>query len=312
MQEFKNVTHLDANQYGVFATNQLNYILKQTYDVLYPQLTALKYIPVSYETPNWAKTITFESFNRTGLAKIIASYADDLPRSDVKGTMNTVNVRDIGNAFGYNIREIVESQIFTIPLDVRRAQSARFANDQKVNQLAYFGDEEHGLQGFLNNPNIPRADVAANGTGSTTQWVNKTPIQILNDMNALVTGVTTLTKGVETPDTLILPLKQYVQIQSTPFSPTFTGQTILDYFLKNNPFIKNVVAAVELEGAGTGGDDIMIAYENNVNKLALHIPQEYTQQPPEKRNLEYVINATSRFGGVIVYYPLSVSIGEGI
>lgn len=312
MNDFNsNATRLDANQYGYFETNQLEYVMAKAYNVMYPEFKGLQILPISTETPAWAQTITYYTFDRVGMAKIIADYADDLPRADILGRKTSADVRAIGTSFGYNIQEIITAQVLKQPLADMRALNARKANDQKVNQLIFFGDETHGLVGFANNPNVTRYDVAATGTGSSTLWINKTPQQIYYDMTSLITGINTLTLGIETPDTLLLPLSQYNYIKATPFSPTFMADSILQYFTKNNPEI-TVIAVNELKGAASDGSDIMIAYTNSEDKLRVEIPQPYTQLPPQQRNLEYVIPCHSRFGGVSIFYPLSVAIGEGI
>lgn len=308
---------LDDNQYGFFTKKQLEFIKAKTYDIVYPNLMALDLLPVSTDAPAWADEISYYTFDMVGLAKIISDYADDLPTSDVRGTKTTSEVRSIGNSYKYNVMEIIKSQALTgaKPLDYRRAVAAKKAHDIKINQLAWSGDAVHGLSGFATNPNVTRVDVAANGNSNggtnSTLWKYKTPQQIYDDMTALITNVNTLTMGIEMPDTLIMPLEQFNYIKRTPFSPTFMAQSILAYFKENNPGI-TVVGVNELKGAGSGGEDIMIAYEKNEDKLTLELPMPFNQLPPEKRNLEYVIDCHSRFGGVIIYYPLSVAIGEGI
>ena len=198
-----------------------------------------------------------------------------------------------------------------VNLPIRLAEAARRANDQKVNELAFFGDSSNGMTGLLNNPAIPSAPVPNDGVGGTTEWINKTPEQILRDLNLIANSIVTNTNGVEMPDTLLLPVEQYSLIASTPRS-TNSDTTILEYFKVNNPYIENVYAIPQLAGAGPGGADIMIAYEYNSNKFAMEIPMAFTQYPPQERNLEFVIPCESRFGGVTVFFPLSLNIGEGI
>ena len=61
-----------------------------------------------------------------------------------------------------------------------------------------------------------------------------------------------------------------------------------------------------------GPVDAMISYTRDPDKLTLEIPMPFNQLEAEKRNLEYVVDTISNTGGVIVYYPLSVNIVEGI
>lgn len=302
--------NLDANE-TIFFARELEVIKARTYDVVYPELKATSLIPVSFEAGPGAETITYEQYDQLGAAKIIASYADDLPRVDIKGKQFTSNVRSIGESYGYSIQDIRAAAMAGKPLVARKAIAARRANDQLVNKIAFFGDAEHNLKGFLNAANVPVATVTNDGTSSTTFWANKTPDQILRDMNGAVNAMIDLTKGVEVPNTILLPIKQYTQISTTARSTT-SDTTILEFFLKNNPSIKSVEWVNELKGAGTSGTDIMVVYNRSPEKLTLELPQAFEQFPPQERGLEFVVPCHSRCGGVIIYYPLSISISEGI
>lgn len=309
MENFRTA-NLDAGETMFFA-RELEHIKSRSYDIEFPELKAFRHIPLSTEAGEGAQSITYMQFEEVGMAKIIESYANDLPRADIRGKEFTQVIKSIGSSYGYSIQEIRASKMVGRSLTQRQANAARRANDQQVNKLAWFGSDEWNIMGLLNNPNIPTASVAADGSGATTQWVNKTPDQILRDMNRLANGIMALTKGVETPNTLLLPVDQYTLVASTPRS-SVSDTTILEYFIQNNPFIREVDWVPELAGAGAGGTDIMIAYDKNPDKLTLEIPMPFTQYPPQEEGLEFKINCESRFGGVIVYYPLSIAIGEGI
>jgi hypothetical protein len=268
-------------------------------------------MPISTEAGPGAESITYTQYEPTGLARVVSSYADDLPRADIRGKQFTQQVKSLGISYGYSLQEIRSAMFAGKPLQMRQANAARLANDQKANRLAWFGESDFNLVGFLYAPNVPAASVPNDGTGPSTLWVNKTPDQILRDMNQLANGIADLTNGVEAPNTLILPIEQYTLIASTPRSST-SDTTILEYFLQNNPFIQTVDWVYELKGAGPLGVDIMVAYDNNPDKFTLEIPMPYTQYPPQERNLNFEVPCESRFGGVMIYYPLSISIGEGI
>lgn len=304
-------SRLDDNETFFFA-RELEKVKARSYDIEFPKLKAINgLLPISTDAGAGAEVITFTQYEPTGMARIISNYADDLPRADIRGKQFSSTVKSIGTSYGYAHQEIRNAQYANKPLQQRLANAARLTHDQKVNNTAWFGDSDFNLNGFFYAPNVPNASVPADGTGSTTEWVNKTPDQILRDMNELCNGIVDLTNGVESPDTLIMPINQYTLIASTPRSSN-SDTTILEYFLTNNPFITNVEWVYECKGAGPAGVDIMIAYENNADKLTLEIPMPYTQYAPQEDNLEFKILCESRFGGVIIYYPLSISIGEGI
>ena len=303
--------HLDADE-SIFFARQLEFVKSKSYDVKYAELKARSLIPVSSEAGPGADTIKYEQFDQVGMAKIISSYADDLPRADVKGKEFISPVRSIADSYGYSVQEIRSAKMAGKPLEQRRANAAKRAILQKENALAFLGDSSNGLIGFINHPSISSTTIAADGTGSATTFASKTPAQILRDLNKLANFIVENTKSVEIPDTLLLPVAQYNLIFSTPWSTTGDGETIGQLFLKNSPYIKNVDWVNELKGVGAGSTDRMIAYKKDPDHLTLEIPQDFEQFEAQPRNLEYVIPCHERFGGVIIYYPLSVAYVDGI
>lgn len=315
-QKFVN---LDANE-SVFFARELEHVKAQTYDVVYPELKAMSLIPVSTDAGSGAESITYTQYDEVGMAKVISNYADDLPRADVKGKQFTSSVKSIADAFGYNIQEIRASAMANKNLPTRKATAARRAMEQKVNRIAWSAratdGENAGLVGLLYNANVTKGAVTTRG-GHVT-FATKTADEIYLDLCKAVDDILTLTMGTEIPDTMILPIAQHSIITST-FRSTNSDITILEAFLKARPYITKVEWVAELANVNpvpsTGAvsnTDVMIVYKRSPDKLTLEIPQPFEQLEVERRGLEYVTPCHSRCGGVIVYYPLSVNIVEGI
>ena len=95
-----------AEDASVFFARELDYVKSQSYDVEYPELTALSLFPMSSEVDPGAETVTYYSYDKVGLAKIISNYATDLPRADVKGKPTTAIIKSLGASYGYSIQEI--------------------------------------------------------------------------------------------------------------------------------------------------------------------------------------------------------------
>jgi hypothetical protein len=308
MQTF---TNLDSAQTMFFA-RELEAKKAQTYDVIRAPLRAFELIPVSTEAGPGAEAIVYEQYDSTGIAKIIANYADDLPRADVKGQEFTARVKSVGNSYGYSLQEIRAAQFAGKSLEQRKANAAARAQREQWNRIAFFGSATDGLPGWLSNANVPNAAVATGaGAGSPTAWASKTPAEILKDLNDAVNGIVDLTNGAEAPNTVVMPIKQYTQI-STTNAGTGTDTTILEYFLRNSPFITSVEWANELKGAFTGSTDGFIVYDRSPDKMTLEMPQMFEQLPVQERGLEYVVPCHSRIAGVIIYYPLSQTFKYGI
>lgn len=306
--------NLDANESAFFA-RELEYIKAKTYDIKYPQLKAMTLIPVSGDAGSGADTITYQQFDQVGIAKIISNYADDLPRNDVFGKEFTSKVKGIGSSYGYNIQEVRAASMAGRPLSARKASTCRKSNDLRVDRIAWFGNAKAGLLGMLNQPNVPAASVVT-GVGGYL-WSQKTPEEILKDLNDSVTSIEETTKGVEVPDMILLPIAQNRIIATTRMAAG-TDTTIKEFFLKNNPEIKMIEWVNELKdvdplpSGDTGPKNIGITYRRDPDVLTLEIPQPFEQFPAQERNLEFVVPTHSRCGGVIVYYPLAIDIFEGI
>lgn len=309
------IKRFDSNE-SMFLQRQLDYIKQQTYDIKYAELKARKLIPVSSEADPGAERIFYRQYDQTGLAKIIANYADDLPSSDVIGKEFFATVKTLGSSYRYNFQEMRAAVYGNVPLEQRRANAARRAIAQKENTLALQGDANAGLVGLFTAPNVTSVTIPATGTGSVTQWSAKTPDQILFDMNLVANTVVSTSLGVENPDTMLLPLSQFNYVASTARSD-FSDKTILNYFLENNPYIKQVEWVNELSTAGSSGSGSapyarMYAYRRSPEVLTLEIPSDFEQLELEIRNLVYKVPCVERFGGVLVYYPLAIAYGDGI
>lgn len=299
---------------AVFFQRQLEHIKARSYDVQYAELKARQLFPVSNEGGPGVTSITYRTYDQVGAAKIIQAYADDLPRADVAGKETTIPVRSVGISYGYNLDEIQASQLTGAALDQRRANAAMRSIEQKVNDTAFFGDAESNLPGLFSNPNIPTGAVVNPGSG--TEWVNKTPDEILFDVNDLFADIFETTKMVERGNTLMLPPAQWSYISSTPRSAN-SDTTILMYLVQNSPYLNSVDDIIPVNECAAENNpelstDAMVAYDRSPDKLQLEIPVELEMMPVQQKNLEFVVPGRNRLAGLNIYYPLSLAIATGI
>ena len=318
MLDTSKVLRADSAE-SVFFTRQLAGIQAKTYDVLYPEFTATKYIPVSTEINPGAAYVLFRSFDRVGQCKLIASYADDLPRADVKAKESTVNVMSWGVHYGYSVLDVLQAMYAGVPLEQRRANAARLAWEQTLNRIGWLADGTAawgGLYGLLYQPNITH-DSAPSGSAWSTAT---SPDDMINDVNFCINQIANLTYGVESANIIVFPVKQAALLKTRPRA-TFSDRTVWEFLVENHPGVKFEVAP-ELAGLttspmgatlGTGVTvDTMVAFNSNPDKLLLHVSKPFEQMAPEVENLEWRISCWARTAGVIAYYPLAIHTVEGI
>ena len=298
---------------SVFFARELDYIKSKSYDKIYPEFTALNNFPITHEVPEGAETMTYYSYEKTGMAAIISNYATDLPRADVKGSPTTAYVKSIGDSYGYSIQEMRASRMAGKSLDTRKAEAARYAIDRKTNEIAFAGDKEHKLMGMLSSDNnIPLYTLATVET--KTSWKDKSAAEILADINGMFAYQSRITQDVERADTLALPPAVFIDI-STRQIPN-TGYTVKRFLLENAPYLKNIITAPELsaENKATNpyGVDVAMLYTNSADKFSLEIPMAFYQYPLQNRNLEVIVPCEERVAGIVLYYPLSALLAVGV
>jgi hypothetical protein len=56
----------------------------------------------------------------------------------------------------------------------------------------------------------------------------------------------------------------------------------------------------------------MICYARNPEVLAGIVPRRFTPQPPQPRNLAYVVNCTAKCGGIVLRYGAAFAKADGL
>ncbi len=316
----RKFVNLDADE-GIFFSKELEFLKARTYDRLYPELLARRLFPVDSSADTGASTITYQSWDHIGAAKLIHSYAMDLPNIDVSAKEVTRKIYGEGAAFGYSLQDIRAARFAGKPLEQRKADATRRQMLQLENKIAFHGnDVDKGVPGtdipaFINNADFNSVTIPQNGGSTSTLWENKTPDEILNDVGLMVTSIRDISNGVEAPNTLILPEKQFTHISTTPRSST-SDTTILNFLLMSNAWINQVIPVYNLKGAapngGYNGNDCMMLYDLSPDKLTLEVPQDIEMLPVQESALYFEIPVHARTAGVIVYYPKSIAQGNGI
>lgn len=286
---------------GLFLERQLEYIRPQVFEVTYADIKYPTILPVTSEAGPGAQTFTYRIMDATGEFRLIADAADDLPRADISQTEKSINIRSFGGSFGYTVQELRAAQMANLALEQRRATAVRRAYEEKVEDVAMFGEASVGLAGFFNNSTV---DVVAADKWFTTASV--TAQEMLELLNYGVTAIVNGSKMKEQPDTILMAYEDYNKVATTRNSDS-SDVTVLEYFLRTNPYIRNVEPINQLDADNSVlNTNRMVVYKRDPAKVQLHIPQPLELFPPQQRGLEFIVPAHARVGGVALYYPKSV------
>lgn len=279
---------------GLWIARQLEYVRTRGYEepqIVNPLVNA---IPRSSDIPEWAETFTYPVYDEVGIAKIIANYADDLPRVDIAATEVTAKIQPVGVSYGYNTQELTVSNAMGSNLPTRKAVVARKATDRKIEDLTMVGEARHGVTGIVNHPNI---GVTVLPTSTAWSAVATTADAIMADVNALMNALALQSSGVHMATHFFMPLTAYTAMNSK--RNTTTGYTALTMAREAYPSV-TFVGVPQLEATKQ-----VIVGEFTSTNIESIVPQPFKQLPAQERNLEFVIPCTARAGGVSVYQPLA-------
>ena len=204
-------------------------------------------------------------------------------------------------------------------LDQMLQDGVRMAYDKHLDQNVYKGFEEYGTTGLLNNPDAVESTVA-DGAKGTGNWKDKTPDEILNDINTALTATWAAAEYDldALPNHILLPYEQYTYILTTKVTDLAT-ETIYDYIMKNNVASKNggslfIGATRWCKGAGTGGTDRMAVYVNNERfvKMDELVPMSRIMSAPNVANVCYDTAYMANISEVQVLYPQTLTYWDHI
>ena len=330
-----------------FLESQIAIIEAEIYDKVYPEIQYPELLPVISSGNEWAKTLTFMHRDRVGQANWFNARGDAMPLADVTRGQASQTIEMAAIGYDYSLEEIAQAQQLGIPLDQEKADSARRAYEEFVDEVAFFGDASKGWKGLVNqtprasfsdldtndaDAGAVRADSVDNGTGGTgvenRYWVNKTGIQIAKDFNDAISGIWSDTKKIEMADTVLLPVKEWAYIATEPFNTDNPNYTILEHVQRTNVYTAQTgqpitIRAINgLEDAGTAGTTTpnvvassarMVVYKRDPSVVRLHIPMPHRFLEPFKvSQIVWEVGGIFRLGGVEVRRPATLRYVDGI
>lgn len=298
--------HLDANE-TMLVTRELEAVESQVYRKVYPDLLSDQLIPVMGGVHPGAKTTSFDMVDRTGKAKLVASYADDAPVVEVTKTRTAQNIFGMQLGWVWSIQDVRAAAMAGVPLETEGAFAVRDGIERAIDQICAIGDTESGLQGLLNHSAAPAALANPGGVWTTSSTV----AQLLTDLNYLVNDIVNDTKNVDrlAPDTLILPIDQFTTLNSV--TNANTDKTAARIFLETNPYIKTIVPwYFAADPAGTGPR--ACAYRRDPMVVSKVLPQPFEFMPPQQTGMVFKQLGHARTAGVKMRYPVAVRYMDGI
>lgn len=299
----KRKRHDDLNL-SAFVQTELEDVIPTLYDKKYRDLDAQYHVPVSTNVNPGAMSWAYDSYEKRGKAEFLGANANQFPRADVAKERVILPIRTIVSSYGWSIEEIEASRFAGTELDRRKAEAARRGIAELEHATLLNGSAPRKIPGFLTNPVTPLITLP-NGAWLTTATAD----QIIQDMNAVCDQIWIGTNRVHRANTILLPMAHYRKVQTTRLPNT--GLTIMDFFMRSNPYVNEVMPLIELSTAGAGGTARIMAYEKLPENLSGIIPLAFQQLDPQVQGFEVLIPVRERLGGATWFYPMAGAFADG-
>lgn len=308
-----------------FVTGQAYQINQRVYETRYPDYDFARLIYVDTSAPEWSPGIMTYTSDISGAANWQSGYAKDVPLADVSQAMQTKSFHLASIGYQWNLEEVNTTMAFPgANLPDRRARAARLAYMKFMYDLTIKGSPEKGLGGLINYSGVTTTTAPNDGTGGATLWVDqngvgqKTPAQIIRDINIGLMGVFRDTNDIELADTILLPHEALTYIAQTPYSAT-TMDTILDFVARNNIYTRTtgreltIRALSALSTQASGNTGRMVAYKNDPEYVKLHLPMPHRFLPVYQDGpLNFTVPGIFRTGGVELLTTKGMRYVDGI
>lgn len=285
----------------------------------YPDFDYSRFVYVDTSGPEWAPGIVTWTSDITGRAKWQSGYAKDVPMADVNQDFDLKTFHMAAIGYQWNIEEVNTylGNLGGAALTDRRAFAARKTSEQFLYKTAISGDAEKGLDGLINSPGITIIPAPNDGTGGVREWVNaagvgqKTPAQIIRDINLGIQGVFRDSYETELADTVLLPREAMTYISETPYAAT-TMETILSFIQRTNIYTQMTgrpltfrtarelsTAATNTTSPSSAGKGRMAVYKNDAETVKFHLPMPFRFLPVwQDGPLNFVVPGIFRTGGI--------------
>jgi hypothetical protein len=245
----------------------------------------------------------------------ISAETTAIPGVSIDGQKTVLPLRLLGREISFTSVELDRSQRLGTPIDSQKTDALNILYQMNTDQMVYIGSTDVGAQGLLNNSAITVGGVTAGVSGSTL-WVNKTPDEILADVNTLIESTWSAAAFAVCPSKLLLPPAQFSYLASQKVSSA-GNVSILKFLEDNSISLKINGKALDIQpvkwltGRGVNGADRMLAYTNEENRV------RYPMVPIRRETayymgIRFIAPYIWAFGELELPYPETLQYSDGI
>lgn len=255
------------------------------------------------------------TLNQTGNMPWLSAESNDIPGVSINGERIVTPLRLLGREISFTSVELERSQLLGQSIDTQKNDALKSLYEMNTDRMVYVGDTAVGAEGLFNSTSVTAANVA-NGTGGSPLWVNKTPDEILADVNTLVTSTWSASGFAVCPSGLRLPPANFSYISSQKVSSA--GNVSILKFLQENA-ISNQINGKALDiqpvkwltGLGDSSSNRMVAYSNEERFVRFPMVP-VRRETAYYQGMRFIAPYIWAYGEVEFVYPETIRYADGI
>lgn len=255
------------------------------------------------------------TLNNTGNMPWISAETTAIPGVSVNGQKIVLPLRLLAREISFTSVELERSQLTGQPIDSQKTDALNILYQMNTDQMVYIGSTDVGATGLINDAGVT-VDNVANGISGSPLWINKTPDEILADVNALLTASWLASAYAVCPGKLLLPPAQFSYLASQKVSSA--GNVSILKFLQENCISLQVngsqldIQPVKwLTGAGVSGVNRMVVYTNSEDRVRFPMVP-IRRETAYYQGIRFTAPYLWAFGEMEMVYPETVRYGDGI
>jgi hypothetical protein len=253
--------------------------------------------------------------NTVGNMPWISSETNDIPGVSVNGKKLVKPLRLLARELSYTSVELERSQLTGQPIDVQKINALNVLYQMNTDQMVYIGSTDVGATGLVNDASVTVSTVA-NGASGSPLWINKTPDEIVADVNALLASTWLSAAYAVCPSKLLLPPTQFSYIASQKVSSA-GNVSVLQYIKQNSISLEingsplDIQPVKWLAGAGGSSADRMVAYTNSEDRVRFPMVP-VRRETAYYHGIRFIAPYLWAFGELEVVYPETMGYADGI
>lgn len=297
---------------SLFFARDLEYQESRIYEQEYPAFRFRDIFPVNNTGGEFITQISWRTFDRSGVAKVLSDYATDWPTVNASARKEYAPVKKVGDSAKFSAQEVGAAQQAGVQLESTLIAGMRRGYEERLDRIASGGDPS-GLLGWNNNPYIPIATPTTSAGPGDDTWPNKTPDEILADISLMMQSVIANTQGSHGSGAMVLVLSpsRAAYLRTARLSNT-TG-TLISFVRDAFPNL-TIVEWQRMATATPAGGQRASMFEATPDVVEFREPSPFRILPLEKLPGGEVYQYLGRgfTGGLIVMKPLACVHLDGI